>query len=231
MFLDWQLTFNLCGGGLSKWSKLCISIVKLSLFLDRRSKFNSGWCFVRFITNQVLMENDRTSYKFQVFYDPKRLSKWESTWWRFIEMDRTKQFKCVTFFFLGSKVKMGLYTTVCNNRYKYPFLLEMTTFTEILFTFVRRWAINVEFRWFRFMKMDKIVHFKCQTCIIAGSKVKINLCLVLCTFLYKMTEHPLNCKFVTILNSQVNANPRGGVLLKWTELHNSSVLVCFFSWV
>ena len=162
MFVDGKLTFNLRGCVLSKWSKVWISSVKLAFFLDRRSKCNSRWCIVRSIPNQVLMENDWTSYKFQVFYDLKRLTEWESTRWPFIEMDRTKQLKCVTFFFLGSKVKIGLCTTVCNNRYKCAFLLEMTTFTEILFTFVRRWKLNVEFRLCRFMKMDKIVHLKCQ---------------------------------------------------------------------
>ena len=173
MFVDGLLTFNLRGDVLSKFRKLYISNVKLSLFLDRRSKFNFGWCCVRFITNQVWMENDEhpiNSKFFTILNGSANENLRGGVSLKWTELNNL------------SVLLSFLYTPVCNNRYKYVFLLAMTTFTEILFTFVRRWVINFEFTWWRFMKMDKIVHFKCQNCIIAGSKVKISLPLLLCTF-------------------------------------------------
>ena len=47
-------------------------------------------------------------------------------------------------------------------------------------------------------------------------------------FSWKMTEHYINFKSFSASNGKLNANPRGGVSLKWTELYNWSVLVSFF---
>ena len=38
-----------------------------------------------------------------------------------------------------------------------------------------------------------------------------------------MTEQPKKLKSFTTLNGQLNTNPGGGVVLKWTELYNLSV--------
>ena len=92
MFINRQLTLNLRGGVLSKWTKLCISIVKLGLFVDGRSKLASVGCPVSIVENKVFMENDRAAYKIQVFHDPKWSTECQSRWWRFIEMDKTVDF-------------------------------------------------------------------------------------------------------------------------------------------
>ena len=70
--------------------------------MDGRSKLAFVWCPVGIVEKKVFMENDRTAYKIQVFYDPKWSTKYKSLWWRFIEMDTTVVFKCVSFFFLRS---------------------------------------------------------------------------------------------------------------------------------
>ena len=97
------------------------------------------------VKNKVFMENDRTAYKIQVVYDPKWSTKYKSRWWHFIEIDKTVDFKSLTFFFLSSFWDLALCTTVCSNHYKCVFLLEMTRHTEILITCARQKAINVEF--------------------------------------------------------------------------------------
>ena len=178
-------TLNLRGGFLSKWPKLCISIVTLGLFVDGRSKLASVWCPVSIFEHKVFMENDRKAYKIQVFYVPKWSTKYKSRLWRFIEMEKTVDFKCVSFFFLVSWSDLALYTMVCSNHYKCVFLLEMTRHTEILITCVHKQAINVEFMWCRFIQMTQIVHFDCQTRIVCGWKIKIGLCMVPCKYSWK----------------------------------------------
>ena len=128
------------------------------------------------------MENDRTAYKIQVFYDPKWSTKYKSRWWRFIEIDKTVDFKSLSFFFLGSWWDLALGTMVCSNHYKCVFLLKMTRHTEILITCVRKRAINVQFTWWRFIQMDQIVQWDCQTWIVCGWKVEISLCVVPCKY-------------------------------------------------
>ena len=91
--------------------------------MDGRSKLASVWCPVSMVKNEVFMENDFAAYKIQVFYDPKRSIKYQSMWWRFIELDKTVDFKCVSLFFLGSWSDMALCTMVCSNHYKCVFLL------------------------------------------------------------------------------------------------------------
>ena len=66
---------------------------------------------------------------------------------------------------------------VRKNHNKCVFLFEMTRHTEILISCVCKWAIKVEFRWLRFIQMDQIVHFDCQSWISFGLKVKISLCM------------------------------------------------------
>ena len=68
VFVNGQLPLNIRSGVLYKCSNLCISRVKLALFLDRRSKLASVRCFVSVFTNKVFMENDWTPYKLQVFW-------------------------------------------------------------------------------------------------------------------------------------------------------------------
>ena len=137
VLVNGQLTLNLRGGVLSKWTKLCNSIAKPGSFGDGRSKLACVWCPVSIVKNKVFMENDRTAYKIQVVYDPKWSTKYKSRWWHFIEIDKTVDFKSLTFFFLSSFWDLALCTTVCSNHYKCVFLLEMTRHTEILITCVR----------------------------------------------------------------------------------------------
>ena len=83
-------------------------------------------------------------------------------------MDRAVQIRWHSFFFLWCEVKIGLCTNVSKNHYKYVFLLEMTKSKGVLFKYVRKWEIDVEFTWWRFIQLDQIVHFEFQNCIIAG---------------------------------------------------------------
>ena len=58
--------------------------------------------------------------------------------------------------------------------------------------------------------------------------LRSKLASIWCFVRFIINEHPINSKSFAILKCQVNKNPRGGFLLKWKELYNSSVLVCFF---
>ena len=79
-----------------------VHLVGQSCIIDG-SEVKISLCIVRFKFHYIqgFVENARTPYKLQVFHDPKWSTKFKSTWWRFIQMDSSLEFKSFSFFFGG----------------------------------------------------------------------------------------------------------------------------------